>query len=181
MDLREKKTKKAIRNAFLELRAKKPLERISIKELAELAEISKATFYLHYHDIYDLSDCLQKEIIQNILNSISQPDLFLSDRARFIYELHHAFHSQQAMIDILFSGSQASVLPNSIERELKNYIFEFIPEARTDAKFNILLSYSVQGGYHVHLENHKQFGIDYIIETLIEVNKLIPFDSKYIK
>ena len=56
MDLREKKTKRNIRNAFIELRAKKPLERISIKELAELAEISKATFYLHYKDIYDLSE-----------------------------------------------------------------------------------------------------------------------------
>ena len=32
MDLREKKTKRNIRNAFIELRAKKPLERISIKE-----------------------------------------------------------------------------------------------------------------------------------------------------
>ena len=60
MDLREKKTKRNIRNAFIELRAKKPLERISIKELAELAEISKATFYLHYKDIYDLSENLQK-------------------------------------------------------------------------------------------------------------------------
>ncbi len=181
MDLREKKTKKAIKNAFLELRANKPLERISIKELTELAEISKATFYLHYHDIYDLSDCLQKEIIQNILSSISQPDLLLSDRARFVYELHHAFHSQQAMIDILFSGSQASVLSNSIERELKNYIFELIPEAKNDAKFNILLSYTIQGGHHAYLENHKQFGIDCIIETLIELNNFIPFDDEYTK
>ena len=45
-----------MRNAFLQLRAKKDLERISVKELTQLAEVSKATFYLHYRDIYDLSD-----------------------------------------------------------------------------------------------------------------------------
>ena len=41
MDLRIKKTKNNIHNAFLQLRAKKPLERISVKELCEIAEISK--------------------------------------------------------------------------------------------------------------------------------------------
>ena len=50
MDLREKKTKRSIKNAFIKLRSSKPLERITIKELVDLAEISKATFYLHYNN-----------------------------------------------------------------------------------------------------------------------------------
>jgi len=91
MDLREKKTKRNIRNAFIELRSKKPLERISIKELAELAEISKATFYLHYKDIYDLSENLQKEVIENVLGCISRPDLFLTDEIQFTKELFRHF------------------------------------------------------------------------------------------
>lgn len=173
MDLREKKTKRNIKNAFIELRAKKPLERISVKELAELAEISKATFYLHYRDIYDLSDCLQKEIIQNILNSVSNPDLLLSDESQFVQKLFHAFHSHQAMIDILFSGSQTAVLPNSIEKELREYIFKQLPEFRDNAAFNIMLSYKIQGGYHAYMENSKNFDIDTILETTISVNNRI--------
>ena len=55
MDLRTEKTKRSIINSFLELRSRKPLEKITVKELSEKAEINKATFYLHYHDIYDLS------------------------------------------------------------------------------------------------------------------------------
>lgn len=54
MDRREIKTKRSIKNAFLKLRSKKEIEQITIRELAEEAEISKATFYLHYRDIYDL-------------------------------------------------------------------------------------------------------------------------------
>ena len=41
MDLRTAKTERAIRSAFLELRAKKPLERITVKELCQRAEIHK--------------------------------------------------------------------------------------------------------------------------------------------
>ena len=36
MDIRIEKTEKAIKNAFLELRAKKPLEKITVKELCAL-------------------------------------------------------------------------------------------------------------------------------------------------
>ncbi len=174
MDLREKKTKRSIKNAFIELRAKKPLERISVKELAELAEISKATFYLHYHDIYDLSDCLQKEVIENVLSSLSQPDLLLKDSVQFNRELFSVFHAQQALIEILFSGSQASVLPISIEKALREYIFQLFPEAEHDAQFNIMLSYRIHGGYYAYQENYKKFGVDSILETLNEVNRLSP-------
>ena len=37
MDLRVEKTKGSIVNAFLSLRAKKPLEKITVKELCQLA------------------------------------------------------------------------------------------------------------------------------------------------
>ncbi len=166
MDLREKKTKRNIKNAFIQLRAKKPLERISVKELAELAEISKATFYLHYHDIYDLSDQLQKEVIQNVLDSLSQPSLVISDSTQFTRELFHAFYSQQALIDILFSDSQASVLPVNIDKQLREYIFQQIPEAANDPKFNIMLTYKIQGGFFTYQQYHKQFGIDMILDVI---------------
>ena len=152
MDLREKKTKRNIRNAFIKLRAHKPLERISVKELAELAEISKATFYLHYRDIYDLSNQLQKEVIKDVLASLEQPDLFLTDTPAFTSALFYAFYAQHSLIEILFSDSQSSVLPLSIEKELKNYIFEHIPSARENARFNILLTYQILGGFHVYMQ-----------------------------
>ena len=52
MDLRVEKTRKSIINAFIALRAKKPLEKITIKELCEKAMINKSTFYSHNADIY---------------------------------------------------------------------------------------------------------------------------------
>ena len=51
MDLRVTKTQRAIRAAFLELREKKPLEKITVKELCQRAEIHKSTFYDHYADV----------------------------------------------------------------------------------------------------------------------------------
>ncbi len=73
MDLRIEKTENAIRNAFIQLRAKKALEKITIKELCEAALIHKSTFYSHYRDIYDLSDTMETEVVKNITGSIPLP------------------------------------------------------------------------------------------------------------
>ena len=69
MDLRVNRTKKSISDAYVELRSKKPLEKITIKELADLAFINKATFYQHYKDIYDWRDRMEEEY-QAKINSI---------------------------------------------------------------------------------------------------------------
>ena len=74
MDLRIEKTERGIKNAFIELRSRKPLEKITVKELCESARINKSTFYAHYKDIYDLSDAMEEEVssIRNICWSIRQ-------------------------------------------------------------------------------------------------------------
>ena len=73
MDMRERRTKRNIANAFIQLRSKKPISKITIKELCELADISKATFYLHYRDIYDLSDKLQHQTVKDLFKFIENP------------------------------------------------------------------------------------------------------------
>ena len=64
MDLRIQKTRQNIFQAFIELREKYPLEKITVKELTERAQISKQTFYLHYRDMYDLSERIEQSMIQ---------------------------------------------------------------------------------------------------------------------
>lgn len=170
MDLREKKTKRSIKNAFLQLRAQKPLERITVKELAELAEISKATFYLHYRDIYDLSDGLQREIIQEILDSLiggSDPSVLKSDQ--FVRRLFDAFFSRQSLIDLLFSGTQSVILPISIEQGFREYFFELHPELRADVSFNVALSYSVYGSYYAYAENGRRFDMEQVLKRIDEI------------
>lgn len=47
------KTKRRLRKALLSIISAKHREKISVKELTEEADISRATFYLHYKDIED--------------------------------------------------------------------------------------------------------------------------------
>ena len=106
MDLRIEKTRCAIRNAFLQLRSKKPLEKITVKELTELANINKATFYLHYSDIYDLSETLERDVVQSCLDGIEHPENIFRNNKSFIKELTQTFVANEQLIKILFEGKK---------------------------------------------------------------------------
>lgn len=60
-------TKERIKNAFFEIYAKKKIERISIKEITDKAEMNRGTFYVYYKDIYDLLEKTEDELIEEML------------------------------------------------------------------------------------------------------------------
>lgn len=66
-DLRVKKTKEAIRNAFKDMICEMDYEEMSIKELALRAQINRKTFYLHYESLNDVLAELQDEIAENFI------------------------------------------------------------------------------------------------------------------
>ena len=62
-DLRVIKTKKAIRRAFTELMSRKPLEEITVSDVAAEAMINRKTFYAHYASIFDIIAEIEDEIV----------------------------------------------------------------------------------------------------------------------
>lgn len=70
-------TRKAILDAFWTLYQQKPVDKISIKELADLAHIHRSTFYRYFTDIYDLLGQLEEKVLSEIsatLNNIETSD-----------------------------------------------------------------------------------------------------------
>lgn len=61
-DSRVKRTKKLIRKGLAELAKKKSINKITVKELTDLIEINRGTFYLHYKDIFDLVESIENSL-----------------------------------------------------------------------------------------------------------------------
>ncbi len=155
MDIRIRKTRRSIINAFLELRAYQPLEKITVKELCEKAEINKSTFYKHYTDVFDLSDQLETETIKQILANLPHPEYIVEKPKEFTVEMQTACLSQAAIIDRLFSGSQNGQLVLKLSAALKEWVFKLYPHYQDNAAINIYLTYAIFGGYYAMYEGVK--------------------------
>jgi AcrR family transcriptional regulator len=79
IDRRQIRTKRQIREALEALMTEKPIEKITVKELAQRADIDRKTFYLHYDSIGNLMEELQKQLLEQIRDVLSQYDLLSPD------------------------------------------------------------------------------------------------------
>lgn len=166
MDLRVKRTRTSITNAFIELRARKPIEKITITELAEAAFINKATFYQHYRDIYDLSESMENELIRNIIRSIPHPDTLIDDPGRAIHEITAAMQSQTALLHTLFSGTRQSVMVEQLEQTIRELILKKHPEYENDPEKEILITFLIRGSFHAFLRHGDSFGPGEVTDIL---------------
>lgn len=175
MDLRTERTKRSIANAFLKLRKQKPIERITVKELAELAYINKATFYIHYHDIYDLTEQLENELLEQIVQELPHPESITTNPSLATKELVEVMTSpsKSDMISTLFSGSRKSYLSEKIYLTLRKYIDERYPEKKDDLRRSIVLSVLIQGCFHAFQIFDNGENREEVTQTIGEINDVL--------
>ena len=81
LDRRTRYTRSVIKQSFLELLQKYPFPKVTVTAICKKAEITRATFYLHYMDIYALLDAILEEALH--LSENTNPDKSLAD---FLYQ-----------------------------------------------------------------------------------------------
>lgn len=71
MDIRVKRTRSAMRSAFLQMCTEKSYDQINVSDLAKKAAINRKTFYLHYSEMDDLMDDVEDHIVTEIREKFS--------------------------------------------------------------------------------------------------------------
>ncbi|WP_168122149.1 TetR/AcrR family transcriptional regulator [Paenibacillus sp. HB172176] len=66
LDRRKRKTRQQLRLALIALMKEKGLEKITVSDLTERADMNRGTFYLHYQDVPDLFLQVKQEIFDDM-------------------------------------------------------------------------------------------------------------------
>lgn len=147
------KSRRRILNAFIELRSQKELEKITVVEICERADINKSTFYVYFHDVYDLSRQMQQEIIDRIAASLPDPDNVIKNTAQFTRDILMAYEANKQQIQTMFSGSQSSRLPMLVKAKILELIQQMHPEIEDSQRLRLILNYKIYGAYYAFLED----------------------------
>ena len=73
-DLRVRRTRKMLRDAFITLVLEEGFEAITVNMLAERAMINRATFYRHYADKYELAERVYADLTAEYMASVQTLD-----------------------------------------------------------------------------------------------------------
>ena len=121
-DRRVLRTKKNIRQAFLHLLSEKSLSQITVKELSDLADINRKTFYMYYSNIEDIFAELEDELVLKLVH-VFEKELFqkeMFDSYSFFENLNRTIQEDIGLYRIL---NHSDLLPHLIQRA-KNALIE---------------------------------------------------------
>ncbi len=150
-DRRVRKTKQAMYDALALLLSEKPLNSISVREIAELADINRGTFYLHYRDVYDMVDQLQEEIFERF-NSIvdshesdsnSEEELF-----PFLEELFSLLRDNARLARVLIGKNGNAAFVDKLKQTVRDKCFANARKAlgvKDVERFDYFYQYIVSG------------------------------------
>lgn len=145
-DARVRYTKMMIQVNFVELLKKKPLNKITVKEICELAEINRATFYRYYADAYDVLDKMEDAILQELQGVIQASAR--DDVTKMLVRMLEKIKDDGALYIALFSDNGDTRFPMKIFKlcyaEFEETIRKKIPQL-TETQRVWTYSYIAQG------------------------------------
>ncbi len=161
-DRRTEKTRKKLKEALIRLLQTRHLQSISIKEIAEQADISRGTFYLHYRDIFDLYDAIEKDVVENIAEIVRRPSPVRDEDGleRMIDAIFEYLAKHIDACEALLKTDSASFLSRAFEanrpstKESWDTLFGMDDEARTYSY--VFISYGFAGMLRLWMETGRQ-------------------------
>lgn len=134
------RSKKLIRSAFIELLQTKTLDKITVTNIVETAELNRGTFYAHYADINMLIQSIEDEVVHSMYKLVSEEEnlYLLKDPLPLFLKISQYLEQNQELIIALMSSQTTNLfivqLPDLIAKHLASSE-DIDKEVRNSASF----------------------------------------------
>lgn len=125
-DLRIRRTKKSIRDAFFELIDENGFDSVTVKDITDRALISRNTFYLHYEDKFDLLNKISNELMRKVywrvskdLIKIKDLDFTIDCTATLLISIQQVIDEDRDLYRLLLTDPGTVVFSEKIEKTIR--------------------------------------------------------------
>ncbi|MGN0034460.1 MAG: TetR/AcrR family transcriptional regulator [Coriobacteriales bacterium] len=143
MDRRQKYTRMVLEQALAQLLEDKHLDKVTVKELCEKADVNRTTFYRNYADVYDLYGNMERKLVTK---AFPTGDV-ASDRFRMLEVI---YENQAFYREFFRSRLHSDFITQTIEQmgaQMRDVLKQ--REAYDEKTFPVLYRYNVEGALGV--------------------------------
>ena len=129
LDRRVRKTRRQLKECLTRLLKEKKIQDITVRELAEMADINRGTFYIHYRDVGDLLQRLEDEMADRLadLCRSHRPEDSAPGQFPFLRDLYRFIRDNADLCRVLLGPHGDIDYTDRICRILRdNFLFDFL-------------------------------------------------------
>ena len=118
-DRRARRSRKLLKESLLELMKRKPFSDISVRDVADAADMNRGTFYLHYTGTMELLRSLEEDLLtelQALVDAHMQETVAVGSVAPVFEPVLDFAIENRETCTVLFASSEASGFFQSIQR-----------------------------------------------------------------
>ena len=109
-DRRIRKTRAALKKSLTTLLQQKSVKDISVREVSELADVNRATFYLHYKDVFDLLEQSEQDLLSELHAVIDEiPGDVIQKRPVLLFEKVYGLCRENADLVRILLGENGDI------------------------------------------------------------------------
>ncbi|WP_271398583.1 TetR/AcrR family transcriptional regulator [Salinicoccus roseus] len=158
---RKEETRKNILDAFWSLYVEKPLEKIIVKEITDLAGYNRGTFYTYFSDVYEVLE-IQKAAVMPTEDMILDPLKEIRENGGKVEEslngVSDYINEHGDRIAILLGPEGDPRFPHEMKARVRQIIMNFVHELgiREEIEYEYIIEYHISGMinmYQLWVEN----------------------------
>ena len=149
IDRRIRKTRTQLVQGLIKLMREKDIKDISVKELSDLVDINRGTFYLHYSDIYDMVNQIEDDLFDQFA-SIMRKDLAsdpkeISSHYNMLLDIFTVLKSNREITQVLIGPHGDLTFVNRLKDMVKEQLASFFQTESNKPGFEYLFAFIVSG------------------------------------
>lgn len=118
------KTEDSIKSALIELYRKKgTIDKITVKELCEVANISRSTFYLHYNDLISIFESVGEKFVESLKRMVIELSKKRpTDFSNYFKEIFRLLEESSELIKIGLSSEYPMIYIERVKDQLEEIL-----------------------------------------------------------
>lgn len=146
-DRRVRRTKKTLLQALTKLMNVKKINNITVKELTDLADVNRSTFYLYYKDIFDMVEKVETELLNEFseaYDKFSKEAENYDDLLSFLNYLFEFVKSNAEMFKVLLGHDGNYAFIEKLKVVIKQYDIP-LDDTSSDLEAHYVVPFVISG------------------------------------